>query len=407
MLTALAWRNLWRNKRRTWISISAVVFATWLSLLMRGIQLGTYEENMDFVLGLFTGYLQLQHPSYDDNPTLHNSIRFDAETEARLRDDDRVEAYATRVVSDGLVSYRENSLGAILLGIDPLRERGLSRLTNTISEGRMIASTDAQEVVLGSTMLENLKARVGDEIVILTQGFDGSLGNMKYTIVGTVKTGLHEFDRGAVFVGLRSLQELVFMHGRVSMVAVRTRSLHEVDAVVRELNEGFDASEIRALSWEQVMPEFKQAIDLDNYSGMLLLGILIVVVAFGILNTVLMSVTERFREFGVLLAIGMPNSKLVMLVFMETMFITLLGVLGGNVLGFAVNSWFAANPIVFTGEYVAMIEEYGWLPQMRSTVKLSSFVNTSFAVILLATFSVLYPLRRVARLEALKGIRYT
>lgn len=407
MLARLAWRNLWRNRRRTIITITAVVFATWLSLVMRGMQLSTYEQNIAFSLNLLSGHAQLQHPGFADNPTLHNTIYLTPEIEARLDGESRINAWAPRVLGDGLLSYRENSQGAMLLGVDPRREPRVSRILRKPAEGRMLSSGTAAEILLGQTLMENLHARVGEDIVVLAQGYDGSLGNRKFRIVGTVRTGMPDVDRAAVFMGVDALRELLSMRGRSSVVVLSMHDLSEVDAVCATLNTGLDTSAVMARGWQQVMPELQQSIDLDNYSGMLFLGILIIVVAFGILNTVLMSVSERFREFGILLALGMKQQLLVYLVAMETLFITLIGIAIGNVLGFAVNSWFAAHPIVFTGEYAKMMTEYGWLPQMGSVVRLSSFFNTSFAVLLLSLLATMYPLYRVSRLEALKGIRYT
>jgi putative ABC transport system permease protein len=407
MFFRLAWRNLWRNKRRTLITVSAVIFATWLSIAMRGLQLGTYEQNIAFSLNLFSGHLQLQHPDFSDNPTLYNTFVFDSNLTAALRRDERVRAYAPRIIADGLLSFRDNSQGAAIFGIDPAAERQVSRILRRIHSGRGLATAEAREVVVGHTMLRNLRADVGDEIVILTQGRDGSLGNMKYRIVGTVQTGMPDFDRSAVFMGIEALRELVSMPAHISVVAVSLRDVNDATQVTADIGTHLTGTEVRALSWQEVMPELKQSIDLDNYSSILFLGILIVVVAFGILNTVLMSVTERFREFGILLAIGMPQRLLVRLVLTETLFIIMTGILIGNLFAYGVVSWFAAHPIVFTGEYAAMMEEFGWLPQMGSVVRFSSFVNTSLAVGLLSLLAALYPLYRVSRLEALKGIRYT
>jgi putative ABC transport system permease protein len=407
LLFRLAWRNLWRNRRRTLITITAVVFATWFVIAMRGIQLGTYEHNITFSLNLFSGYLQLQHPGYLQNPSLQKSFRFDDGMRELLDRDERVKGYAPRVYAEGLLSFGDNSHGTAIFGIDPSVEQRVTRLVRQLHEGRMLASTTAAEIVVGKTMLKNLRAQVGDEVVILSQGYDGSLGNAKFRIVGTVKTGLADFDRSAVFMGIEALQELLRMQGRVNVVAVALHDLHDVANVTEELNASLDTATVRALPWEDVMPDLKQGIDLDNYSGILYLGILLVIVAFGILNTVLMSVTERFREFGILLAVGTPQRMLVRLVLIETIFITMIGIVIGNILGLAVNWYFSVEPIVFTGEFAQMYEEYGFLPVMRSVVQASSFINSSVSVLLISLVSALYPLRRVAKLEALKGIRYT
>jgi putative ABC transport system permease protein len=407
MLLTLAWRNLWRNKRRTLITVTAVVFATWFIIVMRGIQLGTYDDNITFSLNLFSGYAQLQKPGYLENPSLQKSFRFDESMRQALDEDSRVKGYAARVYADGLLSYGDNSQGAAIFGIEPDIERRVTRLVKQLKEGRMPSSSSTEEIVVGKTMLDNLRAKVGDEVVMLAQGYDGALGNAKYRIVGTVRTGLIDFDRSAVFMGLDALQELVTMQGKVNVVAIALHDLHDVESFTADMNERIDTAAVRALPWPEVMPDLKQAIDMDNYSGILFLGILLIVVAFGILNTVLMSVTERFKEFGILLAVGMPQRRLVTLVLFETVFITVLGIIVGNVLGLGVNWYFSIEPIVFTGDFAGMYEQYGFLPQMRSVVLVSSFVNTSLSVLVISLLSVLYPLHRVYKLEPLKGIRYT
>ncbi|MCB2203651.1 ABC transporter permease [bacterium] len=407
LLTKLAWRNLWRNRRRTLITISAIVFATLLSLVMRGIQLGTYDQNISWALNLFSGYIQLQNPEFKDNPSLHRSFFFTKEMRQELENDDRVRGFAPRVYGDGLISFKQNSLGAALFGIDPAVERNVTRMADKINAGRMIASAKAYEIVLGRTLLKNLNADVGDTVVILSQGYDGALGNMKYRIVGSVRTGMQDFDRAAVFMGIDNLQQLVTMHGRVSVVAIALHDLHDIDDVSEDLNARLDTSKVSVLPWEEVMPDMKQGIELDNYSGMLMLAILIVIVAFGILNTVLMSVTERFREFGILLSIGMPQRQLVTLVLIETVYMLLIGIIIGNILALGINMYLEANPITLTGDYAAMTEEYGWLPVMPSIVLPSSMFNTSIAILSISLLAALYPLYRVFTLEPLKGIRYT
>ncbi|MBN1447996.1 MAG: ABC transporter permease, partial [Bacteroidetes bacterium] len=132
LIAKLAWRNLWRNRRRTLITVTAVVFATWLSLVMRGLQLGTYDETIGWALNLFSGSMQLQHPAFQENPSLHKSFRFTENIRAQLDNDPRVRGYAPRLYSDGLISFRDNSLGTAVFGIDPAIEAGVTRLSEKV-----------------------------------------------------------------------------------------------------------------------------------------------------------------------------------------------------------------------------------------------------------------------------------
>ena len=407
LLPALAWRNLGRNRRRTVITVLAVAFATLFAVAMRGVQLGTYEENIAFALRLFPGAVQVQARGYLENPTLFKSFMPSPALLAAVRANPAIYGYAPRVCADGLVGAGGTSLGAALFGIDPRLEAGVTTFTGRVHEGYFFEGDSSGEVVLGFRLLENLKASVGDSVVILSQGYDGTLGNRRYRVAGTVKTGSDVFDGSSVFLGLGTLQDLLGIGDRVHVLALAVPDLADVDDAVASLASSVDTSSIVVLPWRAVVPDLEQVIELDNVSGMIFLGILIVVVAFGILNTVLMSVTERFREFGVLLSLGMPQGKLVRIVFLETMFITLIGLAAGNLLALGTNYYLMTHPIEFTGEYGKILAEYGFLPMMRSTVSGTSFLNTSLAVLGISLIATIYPLYRTWRLEPLRGIRYT
>jgi len=407
LLIKLAWRNIWRNKRRSLLTLCAIVFATFASVAMRGMQIGTYELNISNAVNMFSGYLQLQKKGYQQNPSLNKNFKYTNNIKEKLESDENVISFAPRVYADGLISYKDNSLGAAIFGIDPQKEKTTATFINRINDGRFFTTTDSYEIVLGTKLMQNLKAGIGDDIVILAQGFDGSLGNLKFKIVGTVKMGMQEFDASTAFIGLETAQELVAMYGRIHALAIKVNDISLVEPVKTELVEKIDDPDLVLLSWDEIMSDFKQSIELDNVSGIFMLLILIVIVAFGILNTVLMSVTERFNEFGIILSIGMPQIKLVSLVFIETLFLTMIGVIIGDVIGWFINYMLILNPIEFGGELGRIYEEYGFLPRMESTNTISIFINTTLTIVIVSLLSSLYPAYRTYKLEPLKGIRYT
>ena len=209
-----------------------------------------------------------------------------------------------------------------------------------------------------------------------------------------------------VFMGLKTAQYLLSMYNRINVVAISLPGLSNIDEVKYDLS-GKLKNDLTVLSWDEVIPDLKQSIQIDNVSGILFLGILIIIVAFGILNTVLMSVTERFKKFGVSLSIGMPQEKLVAVVFFETIFITIVGLLIGNLIGWGINYYFVLHPITFGGEFGSIYEEYGFLPQLESSLNISIFINSTLSILAISFIAVLYPLYKVYKLEPLKGIRYT
>jgi putative ABC transport system permease protein len=407
LLLKLAWRNIWRNKRRSILTLAAVTFAVLMAIGMRGIQLGTYDLNIKTAVELFSGYLQVQTKGYNETPKLSLCFKEDKNIESAIESTKGIQSYSSRVYADGLISFKDNSRGIAIFGIQPDKEKEVTTFVENIDTGKFFTSDSSDEIVVGSQLLKNLNAKIGDEVVLLAQGFDGSLGNQKFKIVGAVRLGVQEMEAAVVFMGLKSAQSLLALGNKVNVIAIKANDLNNLNEIKNSLNTKLSNKNLTVLSWNQVNPELQQAIQLDNISGILFLGILIVIVAFGILNTVLMSVTERFREFGVVLSIGMPQKKLTYLVYIETLFIALIGLLFGNLLGYFVNYYLILHPIVFGGELKKLYELYHFLPELRSSLQISIFIYVSFSIIGISILSCLYPAYKVYKLEPLKGIRQT
>ncbi|MBU1298530.1 MAG: hypothetical protein KKB77_05215, partial [Bacteroidetes bacterium] len=277
-----------------------------ISIVMRGMQIGTYELNINNVVKMFSGYLQIQRINYQSNPSIQLRFPYDDNLKSKLKSESSIIGYSPRVYGDGLVSFKDNSLGATIFGIDPATEYKVTDLQKKLNAGKFFESDSTDEVVVGYKLLKNLNASIGDKVVLLAQGYDGSLGNILVRISGTVKTGSPEFDGMAIFIGLSTAQYLLGLEGNVHAVAISLQSLDQVNHLQKKLSKIIDTKYLAILPWDEVNVELKQHLQMDNISGIFFLAILIIIVAFGILNTVLMSVTERFREFGVSLSIGMP-----------------------------------------------------------------------------------------------------
>lgn len=410
LLLKLGWRNVWRNRRRSILTILAITFATFFTVVMRGLGIGVWEYNVQNTVELFSGYLQIQRTGYQNNPSLNKNFPFPGDVEAAVRTDRDIKGYAPRILADGLISYRANSSGAAIFGIDPDAERRIFRFQQRLNSGKFFEAGSREEVVLGYKLLENLKAQIGDTLVILAQGQDGVMGNLRFRISGTMKLGSPEFDAMAAFMDLRAAQELLAMEGRVNVLAISVVDLQAVEGAVQRLADALQRAKmdrLTVLPWEEVLPELKQAMEFDKIGDWIFLWTLIIIVTFGILNTVLMSVTERFREFGVSLAIGMQPKKLVALVFIETAFLALIGIVLGSIVGQLMNVYLETHPITFSGEFAKIYEEYGFLPQIVTASRITIVLTVASFMLLVSFFSCLYPAYKVSKLEPLKGIRYT
>ncbi len=412
-LIRLAWRSLWRNWRRSLIAMAAVIFAIALSIIQRGLQYGTYAETIRDAVRVSTGYLQIQKEGYNKSPTLQKSFVMTPAIEKALKDSPFVDGISPRIQSDALLSYRDQSLGAMIMGVAPKTENEVTDFPSKVVQGRFIsddssfAETGVAEIVVGDKLLRNLGAQVGDSVVVLAQGFDGTLGNMFARIVGAFRTGSNEFDRMGVFMSIYSLQNFLNMGNRINAVAISVKSPDDLQRIADRLNGALKSQGLVALPWQDLLPQLKQMIELDNSSGVLYIIILLFVVGFGILNTVLMSITERFREYGVMLSLGMSQERLVVAVALEVFFMLIIGFIVGNGIGVAVNSYWVHHPIVVGGDMAKLYQEYGFAPIFVSSLSFKVFLDSTMTILGISIVAAVYPLWRVLRLEPLKGIRYT
>ncbi len=407
MLLKLAWRNLWRNKRRSFITMAAVFFAAFMAIAMRGIQQGTFALNIKTVVNLFSGYMQVEEKGYNDNPSLNKSFVLDKNIAGKIKKTKRILNFTPRIYANGLISRLDESRGVSIFAIEPDEEKNVTNFMDNVDRGKFLTSDSSNEIVLGSALMDNLNAKIGDEVILLAQGYDGTLGNQKYKIVGTVKLGVQGMEGATVFMGIKSAQSLLAMGNRINVIAVKASGIDNLKEIKKSLTKKVNNPNLIVLLWSEVNPGMQQMLKFSSARSMIFLGILFVIIAFGILNTVLMSVTERFREFGVELSIGMPQIKLTYLVYIETMLLTLIGLTLGNVSGYLLNSYLVYHPIIFGGELKKFYESYHFLPQAQSSVQLSIFLYVTLSVIFISLLACIYPAHKVYKLEPLKGIRYT
>jgi ABC-type lipoprotein release transport system permease subunit len=412
LILKLAWRSILRNWRRSLLTILAIFFAVFLSVVMRGVQNGTYENNIRMAASIFTGYMQIQREGYNDNPSLLKSFEYNEEINNFLSSKKTTISYTPRINGFGLAGKGEKSFGVALFGIEPDQEKKVTTLHTKIEEGKFLSKDRKYDIIVGKTLLKNLDAQLGDTLVVLTSGFDGAMGNLKFRISGVSKMGSREFDAMSIFMTLDAARELMAMNQRITSIAITLDDINDLDLVKKRISEYLDKNEISGkkltvLDWSDLMPEMKQSIELDDISGLLFLAILIVVVGFGILNTLTMSITERFREFGVMLALGTNHNTLLRIVMWETVILTIIGIFVGSLMGFLVNLYIYLNPIALGGEIAELTREFGFEPKVWSSIELSILFNNAIIILITAFVAFIYPAWKVIKLEALKGIRYT
>lgn len=406
MLFKIAWRNILRNKRRTLITMVAIVFAAYLSVLMRGMQKGIYKVSITNAVELMSGYMQIQQKDFNENPSLRNSFKMNLAMIGFFRNQDNIKGFSPRVNANGLIGKGNHSIGSMIMAFNPDWERNVTDLHERVEEGEFVNNVNINDIVVGVGLLKNLDAQIGDTVVILSSSYEGYMGNMKFIISGTIKTGSPETDKRTILMNIRAANELLSMHGKINAVAIGLDRLEDLDKVAAKIENEINNKDLRVLKWGELMPDLKQSIEFDDASGIVYLLLLILIVGFGIMNTINMSVTERYKEFGVMLALGAKHGFIASTLFIEIMIISALSLIIGMGAGYFTNMYYIKNPYEFSGELKEMYQQFGFDAHLTSSVSPEIFISTALTVLIVAIIVCFISTFKIYKLEALKGIRH-
>lgn len=403
----LALRNVRRNVRRTVLTLLTILVGSGVIILMNAFAKGGHDQIVRDSVELSAGHVQIHEKGYRENRTVDYAIERNAALESYLSKDPRVAGWTVRIHADALASYRSATSGAQIQGVDPEREKTASLFhTKILPGGRFLRTGDSNAAVIGSTLAKNLGVPVGEAITLISQGFDGSIAADRLDVVGVFSCGNPEYDGSLVLMPLSRADQTFSMNGFVHSYAVRAKEAGLTGELKRQL-ESFPGTIGReVLGWDEMMPEISQYISLDDASNGIFVGIIFIVVAFGILNTIQMSVFERTRELGVMLSIGTPPGQIVQMVLAESFIISLFGAVLGALAGWGASFYFTVHPLDMS-EYAAEVAVYGISTIIYPADATALNISVTMAVTL--TLGVLFslpPALRASRLRAVDAIRH-
>lgn len=404
----MAWRNIWRNPRRTMLTVCAIVFASTLLIFMLSFQLGSYGTMINASVRIHTGHLQVQAKGYQDKKDMRLVVP-DPSAVGRIMDGvPEVEAYTFRANAFSLASSKERTYGALVIGVDPVRESQVSTLTQLIRQGSYFAENDTNQALVGQLLAKNLRVGLGDEVTIVGQGRDGSIAATVVQVKGIYKSGMDDFDRSSIHIPLKLFQDVYAMGGAVHEVVAVGTALKHVSEMKKAVWEGLrklnQNNPLVVLDWNELMPGLLQAIEMDLVSGIIFWFILIVVVAFSILNTFLMAIFERTREFGVLMAIGTTPGRLTRLLLIESTAMTMIGIGIGTICGCLLTWYFQVHGFDLGGASELM-SQYGISGSIYPRLSLITALSGPGAVLIITVLTALYPAFKVRRLKPVEAMR--
>ncbi len=405
LFAVVAWRNLWRNPRRTWLTAGGIAFATALVVFFSSFQVGSYDGMIDMATRLVSSHIQVQHPEFHDDPRMRYTVPDGIALTERLAGLPGVAGAAPRAEAFALLSTEERSFGGLVLGVDPDREPQVSDLSKALAQGEYLPGPD--DAFIGVALARNLDIAIDDEILVLGTAREGSVGALALRVGGIFSTGHEDTDRSLILVPLRTLQEGFDLGDEVHRILVAADSISDIDDVAGRielaLGEGY-----RALKWNELMPEIEQGIQIDWVSAQLMYWLLLILVAFAIVNTLMMTVFERTREFGMLLAIGMRPASIMGMLQVEAIAMWAIGASIGLAIALSVIAWLSQTGIAF-GEIAEGMDEISaqyFMPERMYPGFAVGAMAMSPAVLGLATLAAAFGtslrLRRIRPVDALR-----
>lgn len=402
LILKIALRNIFRNKRRTILTVLTMGSGFIFSALAIGMIDGSYS----YIINMFTrnrlGHIQIHKKGYLDKPSLYDTVNNYDNIGKEIIGIEGIQTWAPRLYSAGLVSVGEKSAGVRIIGIDPVREELATRFEKKIIAGKKFPAQPSHRVILGKGLARILNAQPTGRIVVVSQAADGSIANDVYEISGIVDTGDELSDRVAFYMPLKDAQDFLALDNRVHELIVLVNNIHRVRKITTKIEQKLNQPELAVNPWQEFAKPFYQAMKADERGHWIMLFVIMLIVAVGVLNTVLMSVLERRREYGLLKAVGTKPRQIFDLVLSEVNILALLSIFIGGVAGILLNYLLSFRGISLPQEFT-----FGGVvfSKIYSEVSARSLYIPSITVMISAILVSILPALNASRVDPAKAMR--
>ena len=398
----LIWRNIWRNKRRTIITMSSVFFAVFFCVIYSSFEYGTWNRMIENTLKTQAGHIQIHAKGYWDDKVVDNFMFMDSATIAQLDRIDNITNVSPRVETFAMASFETTSRGIAVIGVSPEREARKSNLPSRLIRGEYLTETD-DGIIIGEGLSRFLRADVGDTLALIGQGFHGASAAQLFVVRGIASLITAEMDNGVAYITLPAAQQFIDMPDGYSGILISIRNNNRLDETIRNVEQVVDTQTLDVYSWHFTMERLLQTSQSNRAFLILLMGILYVIVGFGILGTVIMMTNERIREFCVMISLGMSRARLAAIVSVELFIKSLIGTMLAIAVTLPITLYFNANPIPLTGELATTMVQFGIEPLLPLAVEPSIFTDQVMTILFISLLAVIYPVRKILKLNLSKN----
>jgi ABC-type lipoprotein release transport system permease subunit len=403
MLLKLAWKNIWRNKKRTLIVSASVYFAVILAVIMRSAQLGSYSYMIHSSAKMQTGYLQIQGKGFWENRSLDKSIKLSPAFLDSLAGLPHITSITPRLETFALLSRDSITKVAAVVGIDPQKEEAMTGLKERLVSGAFLTNSDTG-VLLAEGLARRMKIGIGDSLILYGSGYHGHIAAAALKVHGIVKLPLPKMNNQLAFLELKNAQFIYAAPGLITSLSIMIDNiahLAQTDTAVHALIN----KKSTVMTWDEMMPELVQSIQVDNAGGLIMVGILYMVIAFGIFGTIMMMTAEREKEFGILNGIGMKKNKLIFVSILESFMVSFIGVIAGVLSSIPITYYYKSNPIVLSGDSAKAWVSLGIEPIMTFSVDPTIYLSQSIIIFIIALICAFYPLFFISKLNVVSAMR--
>jgi len=407
MLLRLAWRNIWRNKRRSLIIISAIAIGLLCGLFASSVMFGMGESLVNSTIDRDLGHIQIHSKKFEDERLLTDTIPQPQKVIEKIKEQKNITGIASRIILEGMGSSASTSNGLRIAGINPEQEKSVTNIYKQIIAGHYFEENSdvpkrKNQIIIGEKLASNLGLREKSKIVLSFQGFDGSIIYGAFRITGIFRSESSVFDKANVFVRKDDLLSLLNSEPISHEIAVRLKSVQDVDSVYANLKN--ELTNVSVKSWKDLAPEMKLMDEMIVTQLNIFLGVILFALLFGITNTMLMSVMERVRELGVLMAIGMKRRRVFSMIIIETVSLSLFGGIIGMLMAWAVISFFGNSGIDLSA-FAEGMAAWNISPVLQPTLPVVFYFSITIMIIITAMLSAVYPAIKAIKLKPAEAIR--
>jgi putative ABC transport system permease protein len=403
MLTKLAWRNIWRNKRRSIIVLSSIVVGTIAMIFLDSFTTGALNQWMDSQLSLNISFVQIYKKGFSDDKVIQNYLPEKEFIEKKLYSESLIKNFSERISFLGLLNSAYNSSGVNFIGVNSNKEPEISKIHKYIITGNYL-SGKKNEIMIGKKLADKLEVYLGDKIVLMASDIDGKVSSDLFRVTGIFQSSNSEFDKYNVYINIATSQELLGIRGKITEIAINLENRNLADSLKNKLTIALgDQYEIK--TYKDLLPMLTMFMEMSKSVMGIFFVIIGVAMIFGIINTKMMSVFERIREFGILMANGMRNTQIFQMIIIEAFFIGITGLFFGLLFGIGLIlplSHYGIN----MSSFADTLSKIGFSAIIYPVLSSDTIINSSITILLTTILGSLYPAIKTIRLEPVAALRY-